>query len=289
MPAANINGALLRYEETGEGEALILVHGSASDMRTWHPQLQEFGKFYRTISYSRRYHWPNEPIREGVDYAMAEHVHDLQTVVEALHAIPAHLVGHSYGAFLSLLVAIHSPKIVRSLVLAEPPAITLFVSNRPRPVELLRLLLRRPRTAAAILKFGVRGVAPAEAAARRNDMEEVLRLFETATLGAVAYHRLPEARREQARANLIKAELLEPGFAQLDDDSVRRVQSPVLLVTGQKSPPIWHHISKRLEILIPNMERVEIKQASHIMHEDNPQDYNTAVLSFLAKHSFRQI
>ncbi|NIT60692.1 MAG: alpha/beta fold hydrolase, partial [Aliifodinibius sp.] len=73
----------------------------------------------------------------------------------------AHLVGHSYGAFLSLLLAMRQPDYVRTLVLAEPPAITLFVSNNPKPLEILKLLVSRPRTAAAIIKFGAKGVTPA--------------------------------------------------------------------------------------------------------------------------------
>jgi pimeloyl-ACP methyl ester carboxylesterase len=37
----------------------------------------------------------------------------------------------------------------------------------------------------------------------------------------------------------------------------------------------------RLEELLPNAARVEIPDASHIMHEDNPDAYHQAVLSFL--------
>jgi pimeloyl-ACP methyl ester carboxylesterase len=49
-----------------------------------------------------RFRWPNETIREGVDYSMAEQLDDLRMVVDLLNASPAHLVGHSFGAFLSL-------------------------------------------------------------------------------------------------------------------------------------------------------------------------------------------
>ena len=49
-----------------------------------------------------RFHWPNETIRDWVDYSMAEQLDDLRMVVDLLNASPAHLAGHSYGAFLSL-------------------------------------------------------------------------------------------------------------------------------------------------------------------------------------------
>jgi hypothetical protein len=76
-----------------------------------------------------------------------------------------------YGAFVRLLLAIREPGLARTLVLAEPPVITLFVSNSPKPSEILRLMLSRPRTAVSIVRFGATGVGPATAAAKRGDTE----------------------------------------------------------------------------------------------------------------------
>lgn len=204
MGSLDINNTSLKYVEDGSGEPLVLVHGSASDYRTWHYQRDEFGQQFRVIAYSRRYHWPNEPIPEGVDYSMAEHVDDLRTLLHSLDAAPAHLVGHSYGAFLCLLLAIKEPRLVRTLVLAEPPVITLFVSDPPKPPEILKLLVSRPRTAVSIIKFGAMGINPTTAAVKRGDMEEAMRLFGTAALGREAFDQLSESRLEQVRANLTK-------------------------------------------------------------------------------------
>ncbi|MCL7454879.1 MAG: alpha/beta hydrolase [Anaerolineae bacterium] len=284
MTTINLNDNTFEYVERGSGEPLVLVHGSASDYRTWQAQQDAFARRFRTIRYSRRYHWPSAEIPEGADYSMAEHVDDLEALLRSLDAAPAHLVGHSYGAFLCLLLAIRAPELVRSLVLAEPPAITLFVSNQPKPAEILRLLLTRPRTALAILRFGAQGVAPATAAIERGDAETALRAFGSAILGREAFAGLAEVRLDQARANFIEAELLGSGFAPLEDDELRGIQIPALLVSAQKSPRLFHRLMDRLEELLPHTERVEIAGASHIMHEDNPAAYNEAVLSFLAKH-----
>jgi len=280
----NVNGYEFDYEQRGSGEPLVLVHGSASDYRTWEAQQDAFGQRFRTIRYSRRYHWPNEQIPEGADYSMREHVDDLEGLLRELDAAPAHLVGHSYGALVCLLLAMRAPKLVRTLVLAEPPAITLFVSSQPQPQELLKLLLTRPRTALDILKFGSQGVAPATKAIERGDREAALQAFGRATLGREAFERLSPARRQQARDNLIDAELLGSGFPPLDESEVRTVQAPVLFLAAQQSPSIWHRLLERLAEVLPRTERLEIPRAWHIMHEDNPDAYNAAVLSFLARH-----
>jgi pimeloyl-ACP methyl ester carboxylesterase len=62
---------------------------------------------------------------------MREHVQDLRAVVRSATAGPAHLVGHSYGAYLCLRLATEDPGLIRSLVLAEPPVFTLFTSSPP--------------------------------------------------------------------------------------------------------------------------------------------------------------
>lgn len=93
MVTVDINSASLAYVERGSGEPVVFVHGSASDHRTWHLQHDEFGRSFRAIIYSRRHHWPNNPIAEGIDYSMAEHVDDLEALLQSLDATPAHVVG----------------------------------------------------------------------------------------------------------------------------------------------------------------------------------------------------
>lgn len=289
MPRIEINGARFDYSETGTGEPLVLVHGSASDQRTWESQRDEFAGRFRVISYSRRYHWPNEPITNGGDYAMLEHVDDLEAFIDALDLAPAHLVGHSYGGFLCLLLAIRRPEMARTLVLAEPPAITLFVSSSPKPHEILKLLVTRPRTAAAVVKFGAGGVAPAQKAFRRGDDEEGVRRFGQAVFRREVIERFSELRKAQLRDNLpnIKAEVLGSDFAPLEASRVRALNIPTLLVTGERSIGLFHRLVDRLEELLPRAERVGIARGSHTMHEDNPEDYNAAVLSFLEAHTGR--
>ena len=79
----------------------------------------------------------------------------------------------------------------------------------------------------------------------------------------------------------IEAAPLEP-FAEAE---AARITMPVLLVTGEHSPPLFGRITDELHGLLPHAERVEIPAASHAMHGDNAPAYNAAVLEFLyARH-----
>ena len=79
-----------------------------------------------------------------------------------------HLIGHSYGAYLALIVAMRRPNLIGRLVLAEPPIIPLFTSFPPKPHEILTLLATQPMTALPIIRFAATGLGPATAAAQEE-------------------------------------------------------------------------------------------------------------------------
>ena len=100
-----MSNARLPFEliESGDGPIVVLVHGSASDRRTWVDTRQVLSESSRVVAYSRRYHWPNDPPNDDDDYSMSAHVDDLLAVIATLDGGPVDLVGHSYGGFVALL------------------------------------------------------------------------------------------------------------------------------------------------------------------------------------------
>ena len=278
----SVNGVTLAYREQGAGEPVVLVHG-ASDLRIWDHQEAAVADAFRCIAYSRRYARPNADIEPGVDDQMLPHVEDLAALLNALGAAPAHLVGHSWGGFVALLTAIRHRNLVRSLVLVEPPVISLFVSTPPRPAEILRLLVTRPSLAASVIKFGITAIGPAQQALRRGDDDAAVQAFSAGVLGRDAFANMPPARRQQLRDNqkVIRAQLLGAGFPALTDQDVRSIDLPVMLVAGANSPRLFHQLSRRLQELLPRSELVTIANASHVVQDDNPVAFNKALLSFL--------
>ncbi len=277
----DINNYEFHFEEKGKGEKVILIHGSSSDYRTWHKQSEVLSKEYHVIAYSRRYHYPNKKIDEQADYSMKEHVQDLKEIIRHFGNTPVNLIGHSYGALLGIELACKNPELIKSLVLAEPPAIRLFVSNTPKPKEILTLLFKRPKTALSIIKLGAMGIDPAAKAARKNDMISAVELTGGAILGKRFFNNLTEERKEQALINLSAAELTGSGFLPIESEQLRAINFPVLLVNGKLSPRVFSYLSDRIEELITNVKRVTISKASHLMHEDNSEEYNTEIVEFL--------
>lgn len=283
---AKVNGTMLAYYEHGEGAPVVFVHGGTADLRVWGKQLPAVGDTYRAISYSQRYCRPNDGIEPEAANPFDPHVDDLAAFIREIGAEPAHVVGSSSGAFISLLAAIRYPEVIRSLVLAEPPALPLFVSAPPRATELLRLIATRPRTAVAIMQFALGTMLPTTRAFKGGDDEKALIIFLRGVLGKQTLAQLSEETLQVLRDNIstLRGGLLHDGaFPPLVDAEVRGVNIPVLLVTGDRSPAVFSFLSDRIEELLPIVERTEIPDASHIMFEENASAFNEAILGFIGR------
>ncbi len=121
-PAARtvrVRGVELAYVEEGRGQPIVLLHGFGHDYRVWSVVFETLSKSYRVIAYSRRHNFPN-PQRGEAPTKQTPWRSDLAAFIAALNLGHVHLIGHSAGANLALLLAREHPRLVRSLILAEP-------------------------------------------------------------------------------------------------------------------------------------------------------------------------
>jgi pimeloyl-ACP methyl ester carboxylesterase len=87
----------------------------------WGGYLDSFAESCRAIAYSRWYNYPNEN-KIQPNYFAAVDAEDLAGLIEKLGLGKALLVGHSYGAYTALILAVKHPELVRSLTFACHPA-----------------------------------------------------------------------------------------------------------------------------------------------------------------------
>src|SRR5215210_2558774 len=118
------DGVRLHVEPpTGDGELLVLVHGSWTDHQTWAALVPLLARSFRVVSYDRRGHSRSE--RGAGPAPRRRDEEDLAALIAALGAGPVHLVGSSYGALIALGLAGRRPELVRRVVAHEPPGLAL--------------------------------------------------------------------------------------------------------------------------------------------------------------------
>jgi pimeloyl-ACP methyl ester carboxylesterase len=277
LKEVSVNGTTLYYTEQGEGEPMVLVHGGLSDYRMWEGQLAAFTRQYRVIAYSRRYAYPGKSDDDSVGYSVVPHARDLAAFIRQLKLGPVHLVGHSYGAYTSLVTAMEHPELVKTLCLGEPPIMPLLTNTE----EGNKLLFG----------FVTNTQLPSAQAFERGDEIEGTKIFLAGVMGEDAFYErmTPEVQQQineniQELRGIVCPKIIFFFWPFITSTDVRKVTAPTLLMTGEKSPRFMIRITEELEKCLPHYERTIIPGASHEMEMDNPEAFNEAVLRFLEKN-----
>jgi pimeloyl-ACP methyl ester carboxylesterase len=270
-----VNDYEINYLDIGDGEAVVFVHGGLGDYRTWKAQMDAFSSDYRVIAISRRYAYPNkQEANDSNDYSVTPHAEDLAQLLKTLNLGPVHLVGHSYGAFTSLLTALEHPELLRSLTLGEPPVMS--------------LLAHVPDGDTAGSEFAQNVLAPTADAFLSGNDEKAVRLFIGGVLSDDKY--FSNASQEQKELMMTNSFglrgviLTENPFPPLNCESVRNLQTPTLLIKGEKSPKVFGEIANVLAQCIEGSELAILPDASHGLEYENPVGFNRIVLEFIGKN-----
>src|SRR4029450_3579230 len=103
------------YDEHGDGEPLVLLHGGLVDARFFAPNLGPLAERFHVYTPERRGHGHTPDVEGPITYqVMAD---DTIAFLDQVVGAPADLVGHSDGAFVALLVAMQRPDLVHRLVM----------------------------------------------------------------------------------------------------------------------------------------------------------------------------
>jgi pimeloyl-ACP methyl ester carboxylesterase len=115
MPYIQLGDVRTWYADQGEGEPLVLLHPGAADSRAFEmTNLAGLTDHFHTYLFDRRGHGRTADVPGPIGYEqMAD---DAIAFLETVVGGPAHLLGHSDGAPVALLVARKRPDLVRRLV-----------------------------------------------------------------------------------------------------------------------------------------------------------------------------
>jgi non-heme chloroperoxidase len=265
----------LHYVERGTGVPVVFVHGSLSDGSYWNNQLDAFATSgYRAIAYSRRYNPPNTN-KAQPGYSAIVDADDLAALIGKLQLGKIHVVGHSYGALTALFLAIKHPELVRTLVLAEAPAVSLLAHLPGDRAEIGRKTFD---------DIQARMVQPLKAAFRKGDREAGLRAFIDFVLDdPQAWDKMPAAARQDALNHAHEWDVMMTTgslFPELDPEAVRKIAAPALLLSGENSYGFLKLIDEELERLLPHSRRIVLRGATHRMWFEQPDTCRKAVLDF---------
>ena len=140
---AEANGIKISYDLKGKGFPLILIHGFGSKKEIWKPQIIDFSKKYKTITFDLR--GTGKTDRPDYPYTMEMFADDIKGLMDYLQIKSTHLIGRSLGGMIAQNFVLKYPQNVKKLVLIASNAIfddesvvDLVINNRIKDIELLK-------------------------------------------------------------------------------------------------------------------------------------------------------
>ncbi len=119
MPKVKLrNGLSVHYQQIGQGPDLVMIHGLSGNLAVWHLQIVPMlWDHFRICTYDIRGHGYTDTPATG--YSLDEMAADLADLLETLEIEQPYLVGHSFGADISLYFALLYPDRVKQVVAIE--------------------------------------------------------------------------------------------------------------------------------------------------------------------------
>ncbi len=118
----DIGGKTIAVEQSGEGDAVVMVHGLGGTGNSWFPQVGPLSRFFRTVRLDLEGSG-RSPLAGAL--SIESFARDVLAVMDALGIDSAHLCGHSMGTIVCQHIAADHGARVKSLALlgplAEPP------------------------------------------------------------------------------------------------------------------------------------------------------------------------
>lgn len=199
-------------------------------------------------------------------------VHDVATdMARGLIIERMDLIGHSFGATVALRIAVESPELVRSLTLIEPVYFAAAMEDDPG------MLAEYKRDSAAL-----------DAAFASGDEREAARVFNRDWGDGTPWHTLPERMREHMTrlVHYVPASaafLHHDSAGLLNEGRMAGASMPAVLIEGDQSPPMSAKVAVSLEKRLPDVTRVVVEGAGHMLPVTHPDAVAVPVRALLAR------
>ena len=242
-------------------QTALLVHSGGFTSRQWRKLAEALAPSYNVLApdllgYGESGPWPaGEPFHFEQDLAF----------LESLVHEPVHVVGHSYGGFLALKLALARPELVRSIAAYEPVAFGILDENERQPLYQVRQQWEPDAS----------GVD-----------EAWLEGFVDWWNGAGAWTRLPEETRGAFRSMGWKVfqEVISLAADRTDAATYATITSPTLVLGGANSPLTERLVVEKLGAALPHAYAHIFADVGHMAPVSHARLVNAAIVAHIEAH-----
>lgn len=251
----------LYYEEMGQGEPLLLLHGLGSSTEDWAFQMEPFSRHFRVIAVDMRGH--GRSTKPPGPYTISMFAADVAAFLKVLQIPSVHILGISLGGMIAFQLAVNAPEKVKSLIIVNSVP-SMIVSSFVDRWQLWQRL-------AIVELMGMRR------------MGEYLapRLFPKPEQAELRQEIIQRWAKNDKQAYLAAMR----SFVGWDvTGQLAGIGCPTLVISAEED--YWPLSDKEAYTAqIPNARLLVVADSRHATPVDQPEVFNTAVLDFLSSVS----
>lgn len=262
----NMDDGHVYIQEAGQGDSIILLHDGLLHSRSWDEPFTFLSEYFRVVRYDRRgYGRSDKPDRPY------SNIGDLATIMDQLGIREVHLIGSSSGSSVALDFTLAFPERVRSLILVGPVVRGLGFTRH----------------------FYTRGGH--QSSYDRGSPEP----FRDYWFSKDPYIMGPDSSEAKKKAGAMLSSNphnLDAGNQRLLEqpdtltvDHLHEIKVPVLILAGEYDMPDVHAHAGALESGISDAERRVVSNAGHLLHMEQPLEFNRVATRFLLDATVRRL
>ncbi|MFO8235449.1 MAG: alpha/beta hydrolase [Bacteroidales bacterium] len=257
-----VDGGKIYYETKGHGDPIVLLHPGLTDLRMWKNQVNELSESRKVVCYDQRGYGKSDlPSKNYSPNA------DLLALLDSLRIEKADFVGICMGALHAMEFALAYPERVNTLALSG-----ISFSNWKYPddvikkhIEFSSIVTEGPDKAIETIKTDPFWKQTIPSDIYETAQKDFLDLLE-----------------ENKAAFTANWQFKEQVFTIMD--RISEIDKPVLVIRPGNEVDYMIEIADYLIDNIENAEQVHIKEGGHLSNMEKPEEFNKAILDFLAEH-----
>ena len=274
QPEAGQPGSGLYYEESGQGDPILLIHGFGANLYTWRYIIPALSRHHHVIAVDLK-GFGNSPKPSEGNYTAYDQARLVYRLIQEKNLHNLTIIGHSFGGGVALVtsayLAEHDPERQKNLVLIDSAS---YLQPMPWFIDILATPVLGPLTA-WLLPDEVQTHKVLELAYHNPDVIPVT---------AVAAYARPLAMPGGKHATIMTARQSVPSDIDALTLKYRNIKVPTLILWGDDDKIVPLISGKRLHEDLPNSAIVVFESCGHIPQEEMPLATQSAIEGFLSRH-----